>query len=238
MSISFDATSNSGYQTATPTYSFSHTCGAGNYRYLLIGIITLSSASQVLSVTYGSQDAVLYKTDTVGLVRCTLAYVIAPLAGAHNITVTLAAADDSITGAVSITGASQSAPAHSNTASATGTQSSVLVFTGATTLWTFSILGSNLVGSPIPNAAQTQRWNVSDVSGLGSAAGDAQVASSPVQQNLRWSGLGVGAKWATVGISLEPFTDGGGDNIISVGKESLGITSGIRLGNEEIGHKR
>src|SRR5882672_4805105 len=89
--IEFDAASNSGYKTASASYSWNHTC-AGNNRCLLVGISMLSVAgSSVSGITYNSVSLTKIRSQASvsGAVRAELWKLDAPAIGTHSIAVTL-----------------------------------------------------------------------------------------------------------------------------------------------------
>ena len=119
--IAFDAASNSAYQAASSSYSWSHTC-TGTDRCLFVGVSILSGVSASVSgVTYNSVAMTLVrsKASAGGTIRSELWRLVAPATGSNTVAVTLSAAVNSSAGAVSMTGVHQTTPTEAD-ADATG----------------------------------------------------------------------------------------------------------------------
>ncbi len=206
--IAFDAASNSGYQTAQSSYSWSHTC-TGLERYLIVGISMLSVlGSSVSSITYAGLPLSLIgvRSSAAGAVRVEIWGLIAPALGSNTIAVTLSAALDSVGGAASFVGVHQVSPTEGfNSASATNVgaaDATVDVTTVADNDLAIDVLATDDTAVSV-GAGQTSRWNVTGT--LGSGAGSTEGLKTPAGVvTLSWTGVGAAATWSIVGVALRP----------------------------------
>ncbi len=207
--ISFDANSDSGYQTAQSTYSWNHTCG-GTDRYLRVGISMLSVAgSSVSSITYNGVALSLLraKASVSGAVRAELWELVAPAIGTHSIAVTLSASLDSIGTAISLNGVHQTSPSE-GAADATATNvgaadATVNVTTVADNDWVSDIVASDDTAITV-GAGQTQRVNVTGT--LGSGALSTEGPKTPAGSvTMSWANVGALATWTIVAAAVRPI---------------------------------
>lgn len=210
--IQFDAASNSGYQTAQSTYSWSHTC-TGSNRYLTVGISMLSvGGASVSSITYNSVALSLIKAQAsaVGAIRSELWGLVAPTTGSNTIVVTLSASLDSAAGAVSYTGVEQTTPyeaANSATATNVGAaDATVNVTTVADNDWTFDNVATDDTAITV-GAGQTSRSNVTGT--LGSGAMSSEGPKTPAGSvTMSWTNVDALKTWSTVAAALRPVAAG------------------------------
>lgn len=212
--IQFDATSNSGYQTAQSTYSWSHTC-TGSNRYLRVGVSMLSVVgSSVSGITYGGVALTLVRAraSAIGAVRAELWELIAPATGANTIAVTLSAGLDSAAGAISYTGvhqttASEGAADNSATNSISASDATVNVTTVAANDIVSDVVATDDTTITV-GANQTSRYNVTGT--LGSGAGSDEEAKPSAQTaTMSWTGVGGAATWTIVAAAIRPYTASG-----------------------------
>lgn len=212
--IQFDAASNSGYQTAQSTYSWSHTC-TGSNRYLTVGISMLSVAgSSVLSITYNSVVLSLIKAQSsaAGAVRSELWGLVAPATGSNTIAVTLSTGLDSIGGADSYTSVEQTTPyeaANSATATNVGAaDATVDVITVADNNWVIDNVATDDTAITV-GAGQTSRNNVTGT--LGSGAMSTEGPKTPAGTvTMSWTNVDALKTWAIVAAGLRPVAAGPG----------------------------
>lgn len=204
--LDFDAASNSGYKTATASYSFDHTC-SGNDRYLTVGVEMLSvGGSSVSGITYNGVALSLIKSQAsvAGAVRVELWGLVAPAAGTHSVAVTLSAALDSAASAVSFFNAHQTVP-YESASSATATNvgaadATVTVNTIADGDWTVDVVATDDAAITV-GAGQTQRSNVTGA--LGSGAMSTEGAKTPAGSvTMSWTDVGALATWSIVAVAL------------------------------------
>ena len=208
--ITFDAASNSGYQTAQSSYSWSHTC-TGSNRYLIVGISMLSIAgSSVSSITYNNVSMTFLGavSSVTGAVRVELWGLIAPATGSNTIVVTLSTGLDSVGGAASYTSVNQSSATESfNSASATN------VGAADATVDITTIADNDMIVDCVSTtdaaitvgAGQTSRWNVSGA--LGSGAGSQEGVKTPAGVvTMSWTDVAGLATWSIVAIALRDIT--------------------------------
>ena len=165
MAVAFDATSNSGYQTAA-SYNWSHTCSGSN-RILIVGVSMLSVVgSSVSSITYNGVALTKIRSDASvsGAVRTELWRLVNPATGANTVAVTLSAALDSISGAQSFTGVNQTSPIEVNAGASATNVGAADATVDLTTIndgeMVVDVVATNDTAITI-GASQTQRWNVS-----------------------------------------------------------------------------
>src|SRR5438876_5658941 len=91
MALSFDATSNSGYQAAWASYSWTHTVGTSNSQILVVSVGLLSVTNSVNTVTYNSVSLTNLRSDVSvsTTIRTEIWYLVVPTTGTHSVAVTL-----------------------------------------------------------------------------------------------------------------------------------------------------
>ena len=206
--IAFDATTNSGYQTASASYSWSHTC-AGADRYLIVAISMLSVVgSSVSGITYNgvAMSLLRARASGAGAVRSEMWGLVAPATGSNTIAVTLSAALDSIGSACSFTGVHQTSPTEgANDASATNVgaaDATVDVTTVADNDWVVDNVASSDTAITV-GAGQISRANTTGA--LGSGALSTEGPKTPAGSvTMSWADVGALATWTTVAIALRP----------------------------------
>lgn len=206
--IVFDAASNSGYNTADNSYTWSHTC-TGLDRYLVVGVSMLSiGGSSVTAITYNG--VALTKIGSVasvsGAVRMELWGLANPTLGANTIQVDLSASLDSIGGASSFGGVHQTSPYEGfNSASATNVgaaDATVNVTTVADNDWVVDTVATDDTAITV-GAGQTSRWNVTGT--LGSGAGSTEGPKTPAGSvTMSWANVGALATWSIGAVALRP----------------------------------
>lgn len=213
--IDLDTTSNSGYKTASASYSWSHTC-TGSNRYLRVSVSMLSvGGSSVTGITYNSVALTFLGavSSGAGAVRVEMWGLAAPATGSNTIAVTLSAALDSIAGADSFTYVHQTTStegfatatalnggAADATVNVTTTADLDLVVDAVATSDTAITVGSG----------QTQTWNVTGT--LGSGAGSQEGLKTPAGSvTMSWTNVGAAQTWSIAAIALRPITASSAD---------------------------
>ena len=108
--VTFDATSNSGYQVGFSSYSFNVDANGSN-RYLIVAVGIQSVGGSVSSITRDGQSFTLLGSVTsVGACRSELWGLLAPNTGTKSCTVTLSSAITSAATATSWTNVDQTTP--------------------------------------------------------------------------------------------------------------------------------
>lgn len=206
--IAFDAASDSGYQAAASSYSWSHTC-TGSNRYLVVGVAMLSLAQSVSGITYNSVPLTLLgvQASVSGAARVELWGLVAPATGSNTLAVTLTGAIASAGCAGSFTGVQQTSPTEAfSSAQATNVgaaDATVDATTVAASDWVVDIVASD-DGSISAGAGQTQRNNVTGAGGSGAMSTEGpQVAPGAV--TMSWTGVGALATWAIAAVALRPI---------------------------------
>lgn len=211
--IQFDAASNSGYKTASSSYTWSHTC-TGRNTYLLVGVSMLSVAgSSVSSITYNSVAMTFLgaRASVSGAVRIELWGLVNPSSGSNTVAVTLSASLDSAAGAVSYIGVHQTLSTEgfaSDSATNVGAaDATVNVTTIATNDWVIGAVATDDTAITADNG--TSRWNVTGT--LGSGAGsDSDIPWDPPDVvTTSWVDVGALATWSTAGIAIRPLFSSG-----------------------------
>ena len=206
--ITFDAASNSTYQSASSSYSWSHTC-TGSNRYLVVGIAMLSLAQTVSSITYAGENLALLgvRSSITGAARVELWGIVAPATGSNTIAVTLSGSIASAGCASSYAGVNQSSSTEGyNSAQATNVgaaDATVNITTVADNDWVVDIVATDDTAITV-GAGNTSRNNVTGVGGSG-AMGDTNGAKTPAGSvTMSWTNVGALATWAIGGIALRP----------------------------------
>src|ERR1700722_1083598 len=210
--ISFDAASNSGYQAATSSLSWSHTW-TGSNRFLAIDVSMLSVTDTVTAMTYGGANCTLVGAQNVvcGTGRgenwriCQNASG-APATGANTISVTLSGSLACAGTATSYTSVNQSVPTeawngNSGINAGTGTNATVVVTTIANNDWVHAGLATNQ-SSGIASS-QTSRNIVAGTLGTGANA-DTGPITPAAAQTMTWSREGITSAWAVGGYAIRP----------------------------------
>lgn len=214
MAIAFDATANIG-DTEVTEVILSHVC-AGTDRLLMVGVSFLSGTT-ITGITYGTTPVALTKVrhdDDASVARTELWYLVAPVTGTHDITVTFDGSTEFVTvGSISLTGVDQTSPLDSNNGAtgASGT-ASVDVTTVATDAWITDVVaqpGENDI--PAAGTGQTERWaTANDSAGAG---GSTEVATSAAAYTMDWT-MADTTEWAISGASWKPAGAGPGPSIV------------------------
>ncbi len=202
-----DAVSGSGYQAASSSYSWSHTC-TGTDRYLTIGVSMLSLAQTVTSITYNSVALTFLgaQNSVTGAARVELWGLIAPSTGSNTIAVTLSGAIASGSNASSYTGVHQTSPTEGfNGAQATNVgaaDATVNITTVADNDWVVDTVASDDASITV-GAGQTQTGNITGAGG--SAAMSYEGPKTPAGSvTMSWTGVAALATWSIGGIALRP----------------------------------
>jgi len=199
-----DAVSNSGLQTGS-SYSFSHTCSGSN-RHLLV-FVSRFGGSTVSSITYNGVSLTFQQSADYGSGALEVWGLSNPDTGTHNVVVTLAAAQDSIAGALSFNSVHQSSPYNSAIGSNTGTSGDITTFGFVLGL---PVVGVNAYDSSISavdvGLNPVERINVGTASGsLGVASHDHVTSSSA--SNFKWTN-DANTAWAITGVNLRDSPGG------------------------------
>lgn len=207
--ISVDATSNSGEQLASSSYSWSHTCSF-NDRYLTVKVGMLSLAQTVSGITYNSVAMTFLgaQSSVSGAARIELWGLIAPSTGSNTIAVTLTGAINSGATAVSYNNVHQTTPTESfNSAQATNVGAA-----DATVSITPIASDTRIVDgvatddtSITVGAGQIQRNNIAGTVGT-VADSDEGIIATPAATTMSWTGIGAAATWSIGGFALRPLT--------------------------------
>lgn len=207
--IAFDAASNSGYQAASSSYSWSHTC-TGADRYLVVGVAMLSLAQTVSSITYNSVNLTLIgvRASISGAARVELWGLTAPTTGSNTIAVTLSGSIASASIATSLTAVHQTSPIEAfNSAQATNVgaaDATVDVTTVASNDWIIDIIATDDTAITV-GSGQTQRGNVTGLGGSGAMSTEGPKASAGAV-TMSWTDVGALATWATGAVAIRPLT--------------------------------
>lgn len=207
MAVAFDALGpgSSGAGTGNVTnISWSHTCGSGSNRLLVVGIgMGGSNAGVTISVTYGastltSAGQINSNNQPDGFAQ--LFYLIAPSSGANTITVTNTGGQqrDLTGGSLSFTGVDQTTPlANTNTNFGSGTNPTVTITSASGNM----VVDAVVCGSPLISSGQTLQWmnNLNGNTGAGNAAQSTASGASSVTMsytsNSDW--------WGIIGASIQ-----------------------------------
>lgn len=210
--IAFDAASNSGYQAASSTPSWSHTC-AGSNRFLGVDVSLLSvPGTTVTGITYNgvAMSLIGVKSIISGAGRVECWGLANPASGDHTIVVTLSAVCISASTATSYTNVHQTSPTEAfNSAQATNVgaaDATVTITTVADNDWVHAAIATD---DASVTAGQTSRNNVTGAGGSG-ANEDTGPKTPAGGQAMTYTGVGALATWAIAGYGIRPVTATGG----------------------------
>lgn len=207
--ITFDYASNSGYQAAASSYSWSHVTAWQN-RYLTVGVGMLSLAQTVTGITYaGAAMSFLGAKNSVsGAARIELWGLANPSLGSNTIAVTLSGSIASAAGAVSFCGVNQTSSTESfNSAQATNVgaaDATVNVTTVANYDWIIDVVATSDTAITV-GSGQTSQVNVTG------AGGSAAMATFPNENPagtvaMYWTNVGALATWSIGAIGIRPVS--------------------------------
>ena len=212
MAIAFDAVSNSGFQTTTTPYTWSHTC-TGSNRLLTVGIAAKVSGDTVSGITYNGVALTNIRTDTHSSTpfHTELWELINPASGSHDITVTWGTApDQSIGSAISLTGVIQTSHNDANNGAGGGvtTDATTTVTTVADNAWLVNIVSSNTASATwTVGASQTETLNTGTTDWAGASyEGPITPAGGTV---MNFTVITNPKNWATSAASFKPAPDAG-----------------------------
>lgn len=206
--IAFDSASNSGYQAAASSYSWSHT-NAGNFLAVDVSLLSVPGSS-VSGITYngvsltklGSQ----YTATAIGGVECW--GLVAPATGSHTIAVTLSGTLISSAEAVSYSNVDAADPIEAFTgafATNVGAADATVTISPSTDgCW---IHGAVATTDSSITAGQTSRNNVTGAGGSGGNEDSNAPLSPATPTATSWTGVGALATWAIAGYALRPSGD-------------------------------
>lgn len=225
--IIFDAASNSGYQAAQSSYSWSHTCG-GIDRFLAVDVSLLSAGATVSSITYNGVALSLIgaRSTVTSFGRIEQWGLVAPASGSHTIAVTLSSSIASAGTAVSYANVQQTSPTESfNSNQATNAGSATDASVVVTPATPSCIIHAALVTNDTSvTANQTSRNNVTGAVGSG-ANEDTGPITPATATTLSYTGEGIVATWAIAGYAIRPVTASAGTSAIS-GSASIVYSTG------------
>ncbi len=216
-SIQFDAVSNSGYQAATSSLSWSHTW-SGSSRMLSVDISMLSVTDTVTAMTYGGANCTFIGAQNVagGVGRVESWRICqndpsAPAAGANTISVTISGSLACTGEAVSYKNVNQSFPVESYNGNSginagSGTDATVAVTPIANNTWIHAALATSQSSGITPS--QTSRNVVAGALGTG-ANSDTGPISPAALTTMTFTGEGLTSSWAIGGYAIRPLVASG-----------------------------
>ena len=213
MAIAFDAASNSGFQTTTTPYSWSHTC-TGSNRLLTVGIAGWVAGVTVTGITYNGVALTKIRSDLHSntLFRSEMWALVNPASGSNTITVTWSGApNDSLASAISLTGVDQTTPNDADNGATGGvtTDATATITTVADNAWLVNIVASNTASATwTVGAGQTQVLNTGTTNWAGASYEGPVTPAGATVMNFTVSGGG--KNWATSAASFKPAGAGGG----------------------------
>lgn len=208
--IAFDAASNSGYQAASASYSWSHTC-TGTDRGLAVDVSLLSvPGTTVTGITYNGVALIKvgaqYTASAIGGVECW--FLANPASGPNTIAVTLSASVISSSEAVSYTSVNQIQPTESfagafatNVGAADAT---VNVVPTTDNTW---VHGAVATTDSTITANQTSRNNVTGAGGSGGNEDGNALVHPAGSTATSWTNVGALMTWAVGGYAIRPDTE-------------------------------
>lgn len=203
--VQFDAVSNSGYQAAASTYSWSHVC-SGTNRFLAVDISMLSAGQTVTGITYNGVALSLIgaRTTVTSFGRIESWGLANPTSGSNTIAVTLSGSIASAGTAVSYTGVDQTTPTeafNSNQATNVGAADATVTVTSITdNCWIHAAVATSDASI---TAGQTSRNNVTGAGGSG-ADEDTGPITPAGGTAMNYTGVGALATWAIGGYGIRP----------------------------------
>jgi hypothetical protein len=237
MAIAFDNATDGGNATAT-SLTFSHTCGSGSSRVLLVGFNgdSIGGADDITGVTYGgvSMSPLAKVTVAASGDRITYMYgLIAPATGANNVIISASSSHVLQGGASSYTGAKQTGlpdATNTNVSSAGATSLDTSVTTVADNAWIVLVENCyNFGEAPIAGAGTQRRvfdgtnggWGLFDSNGPFTPAGSHSIGTTRSSNPFNLAII-------HVAVSIAPDTGGGA--VIGRRSHPFGVAHGISKG--------
>jgi len=208
MAIAFDAASSRDGATNI-SYSWSHTCTGANL-ILVVGVSIVDSGgggpAAVTGITYNSVALTLIRRGLGGSSNATEMWrLIAPATGANTIAVTLSQApvQNSMGGAVSLTGVHQTTPVDaSNAATSSAGNASVSVTTVAANAWLVDTMVDNGGDASAADSPQVEAWNLAGNSRRAGGSYRGPVVT-PGATTMSWTSASTG-NWGITAVSFAP----------------------------------
>lgn len=201
---------NSGYKTASSSYTIPAVNCSGSNRFVLVGAGMLSVAGASVS-SVSMTDLTFIKvgvvTSATGTIRAELWQGIAPAAAGRDITVTYSTSLISGAGAVCFSGVQQVSPTESendNTATNVGaTDATVAIATIQDNDFIFAVVATD---DTSVTTGQTSQFNITGAGGsvVGETFGP---QTPPGSKTMNFTSIGSAATWAIDGIGVRLSTD-------------------------------
>jgi hypothetical protein len=208
--ISFDAASNSGYQSPSSSYSWNHTC-TGTNLFLAVDVEVLSvPGTTVSSITYNGVNLTLIgtKSSVSGAAHVECWGLVAPATGTHSIAVTLSASVASAGTASSYQSVNQTSPTEAfngNQATNVGAADATVTITSASNnCWIHACVATDATAI---TANQTTRNNVTGTLGSGANEDTAGPLTPAGAQVMSYTGIGALKTWVIAGYAIRPVSD-------------------------------
>ncbi len=218
LNVAVDSTSTGLIASGGSTTTFVHNTGSGSDRLMLVGVSFGHGGDTVTSITYNGANLTFIGAQDSGNPRVEIWGLVAPDVGSHNLVVNTTGSSNGVTiGAVTYTGVDQTVAWHGFT-SAEGDSSTPSVTTySAVDELVFGVVGfhNSADENLVPNAGQTERWDlwVDHANGGGTTqAGAASVTTS-------WS-VATSDKWSAANVSIRPVDAPIGNGAIAVWRDN------------------
>lgn len=228
--ITFDAASNSGYQAASSSYTFSRTVTGAN-TFLGVDVALLSAGQTVTSIIddFGGANVAMSligaQTTVTSFGRIENWGLANPAAGTKTIQVNLSGSISSTALATSYTGVHQGSPTEAfNSAQATNVgaaDASVAVTSIADNCWIHAAVAT---GDSSITANQTSRNNVTGVGGSGASEDNNGPKTPAGAVTMSFTGIGAAMTWAIGGYAIRPLAASGTNTAVNPGAGTLSIT--------------
>lgn len=204
LAIAHDADSNSGIQTSSTSYNWSHTCTGSNL-CLVTGFAIRPTPVVVSTLTYNSNTLTKIRADNNPNRNSELWYILNPSTGANSIAVTLSGATPTNTDghAVSLSGV-LALDANNGANAASGTTASVNVTTVAANSWIVDILCTGQDdGVATPGGSQTLASKVTNTGAHTGAQSYQGPVVSPGSTAMTWTVTN--NNWCISAASFSPY---------------------------------
>jgi len=190
------------------SFTWSHTVGSGNDRFLLVGLSLAPRQNQkVASVTYAGQPlSVIAVRNNANESRVEVWQMVAPPTGTANVVVTMnaATAAETVCGATSWSGVDQTDPIGSIVeAKATSNLATASVALTSGEIVHDVLAASGDTGATV-GAGQTERWNGAVSAGVRGAGSD-EAGSGTI--TMSWN-LAASVRWVLIAVAINPAANG------------------------------
>ncbi len=205
-SITFDSSSSGNNGAGLSSIQWTHTTGSSPNRIMVVGVsIRASSTNYVSNITYESQNLTLLRTDINNNgIRSEIWYLLSPVSGTAQITVSLATGSSrAVGGSCTYAGVDQTSPidAQGGGTGSSNSPSQIIMVNTANDILLGNLAIRSSSSTVSEGSSQTMRWDNTSTGNRGHGSDERPLAVG--SQSMNWT-LSSSADWAVSAIALKP----------------------------------